>query len=122
MADLKTYLDCVTNAQATVQQVVNEIDNAMQLGTKEGTEQALALESKLDEAIAERDRAEQFYNKIVNAVKTNDLLKNFVPVSETPATAEAEPPQNVMTPAQYRALAPSERLAFAKRGGTLQDS
>lgn len=122
MADLKLYLDQVTSAQANVQSILNQIDAAMQLGTPEGAEQALALEPKLDEAIAKRDQAETFYNKIVNAAKSGNVLENFVPVSETPTEPTGEEsPTGVMTLAAYNALTPKERLAFANRGGKIQD-
>jgi hypothetical protein len=122
MADLKLYLDRVTNAQANVQSILNQIDAAMQLNTPEGAEQALALESQLDEAIANRDKDEKFYNKIVNAMKTTDLLKNFVPVSDTPTTtSEEEQPQGVMKLSEFQNLSPRERLAFAKAGGKLEE-
>jgi len=122
MADLKLYLDRVTNAQANVQSILNQIDAAMQLNTPEGAEQALALESQLDEAIAKREKDEKFYNKIVSAMKPNDLLKDFVPVSETSSAPDKEQEQpKVMNLAEYKNLSPRERLAFAKRGGTLEE-
>jgi len=122
MADLKLYLDQVTNAQTAVQSIVNQIDAALQLGTPEGADQALALESQLDEAIAKRSQAEGFYNKIVNAMKTTDLLQNFVPVSETSnAPADEQDKPKVLNLSEYNRLSPRERLAFAKGGGTLEE-
>ena len=120
MADLKLYLDQVTSAQAAVQSIVNEIDAAMQLGTPEGTEQALALESKLDEAIAKQGAAERFYNKMVTAMKSTSVLQDFVPVSDTPADPTEEPKEpKTVSLSEFRALSPADRLAFAKRGGTI---
>lgn len=122
MADLKLYLDQVTNAQAAVQSIVNQIDAALQLETPEGADQALALESQLDEAIAKRTKAEGFYNKIVNAMKTTDLLKNFVPVSETPSEPDSSTnSQGIMKRAAWLALSHIDRAAFIKGGGTLED-
>jgi hypothetical protein len=121
MADLKLYLDQVTNAQVAVQLIVNNIDAALQLGTPEGADQALALESQLDEAFAKRSQAEQFYSKIVNAMKTTDLLKNFVPVSDTTTTPETQPSTSVMKLSEFQNLSPRERLAFAKARGKLED-
>lgn len=121
MADLKLYLDQVTNAQAAVQSIVNQIDAALQLGTPEGADQALALESQLDEAIAKRSQAEGFYNKIVNAMKSTDLLKNFVPVSDTLSTPTEEAKPKVVNMAAWKNMTPRERLEFAKSGGKLED-
>ena len=121
MADLKLYLDRVTNAQANVQSILNQIDAAMQLNTPEGAEQALALESQLDEAIAIREKDEQFYNKIVNATKPTDLLQNFVPVSEPPNAPTEETKPNIVNLSAWNTMTPRERLAFAKAGGKLED-
>ena len=121
MADLQLYLDQVTNTHTAVKAIINQIDAALQLGTPEGADQALALESQLDEAIAKRTQAEGFYSKIVNAMKSTDLLKNFVPVSETPNTPEAPATPNIVTLAAWNNMTPRERLAFAKAGGKLED-
>jgi hypothetical protein len=121
MADLKLYLDQVTSAQANLETIKNQIDVALQLGTPEGAEQALAMESQLDEAIAKRDQAEQFYNKMVTAMKSSDLLKNFVPVSETPTTTEEPSMPNLVNLSAWNKMTPRERLAFAKAGGKLED-
>lgn len=121
MADLKLYLDQVTNAQANVQSIINQIDAAMQLGTPEGQEQALALESQLDDAIDKRTQAETFYNKIVSAMKTTDLLKNFVPVSETPNEPTETSIPKLLKLSDWQNMNPRERLAFAKSGGKLED-
>lgn len=121
MADLKLYLDQVTNAQTAVQSIVNQIDAALQLGTPEGADQALALESQLDEAIAKRTQAETFYSKIVNAMKTTDLLKNFVPVSETTNTPDVSSTPNLINFAAWNNMTPRERLAFAQAGGKLEE-
>ena len=121
MNDFKPHYDRVLSAQAEVQNVLNEIDAAMKLGTPEGEAQALALESKLDEAIAKRDQAQGFYDKVVSAHKASDVALNFVPVSATSATPLEEKPKGNMTIAEYRKLSPKERLSFAKAGGILEE-
>lgn len=121
MADLQLYLDQVTNTQTAVQSILNQIDAALQLGTPEGADQALALESQLDEAIAKRTKAEGFYNKIVNAMKSTDLLKNFVPVSETTNAPDEPSTPSAVSLSVWKNMTPRERLAFAKAGGKLED-
>jgi hypothetical protein len=122
MADLKPFLDRVTNAQAAVQSIVNQIEAAMKLETPEGAEEALALESNLDEAIAKRDQAQQFYNKLVKAQAPNDLLKNFVPVSELPVEPEGNPDGKTMKRTEFQALDSRKRWEFIRSGGTLLEA
>jgi hypothetical protein len=118
MTDFKALYDRVVNAQAAVQTILNQIDAALQLGTDEGASEALALEPTLDESIAKRDQAQAFYDKVKAASQSNQVNVNFVPVSETPATEDEKKPK-VMSLAEYNAMSPRDRLAYAKSGGTL---
>lgn len=121
MSDFKAFYDRVLTAQADVQTIMNSIDAAMQLGTAEGETEAFALESKLDEAIAKRDQAQAFYNKLLNAHTTNNVAVNFVPVSETPATPDEDEPAGVMKRADFFALETAQREKFIAGGGTIED-
>lgn len=122
MTDLKPYYDRVLNAQAAVQAVVNQIDAAMKLGTKEGEDQALALEAQLDAATAAAESAQTFYNKLLNATKTSNVVQNFVPITDTQNDPDEQPEDvKVMKLSAYQALDPKARLAFAKAGGKLED-
>ena len=121
MIDLKPYIDNVTNAQATHQKIVNAIDAAMQLGTPEGKEQALAMVPELDQAENAKQQAEQFYQRMVNAAKGSDVLKNFVPVSDTQTTDDSKA-KSVMNRKEFFALAAAEQKTFALNGGKVVDS
>ena len=121
MSDFKNMYDRVLLAQASVQELVNQIKEAMAKETDEGAEEALALEEKLDQAIAKRDQLQAFYDKVVNAHQSSeDLMKDFVPVSSTPSEPEGAQPKGTMTRAEYKALSPRDRLAFAKAGGKIE--
>lgn len=121
MTDLKPYYDRVLNAQAAVQAVVNQIDAAMKLGTKEGEDQALGLEAELDAATAAAESAQKFYNKLLNATKTSNVVQNFVPITDTQNDPDEKPEGvKVMSLAEYNALSPKDRLTFAESGGKLQ--
>lgn len=121
MSDLKNLYDRVLIAQAETEKVKNQIAEALAVGTKEGEERALALESQLDETVAEETRWHALYDKMVKS-KSDQTLQNFVPISDTPADAEAQPASpKVLKLREYQNLAPRERLAFAKSGGKLEE-
>jgi hypothetical protein len=121
MSDFKALYDRALSAQANVQEILNQINTALQLGTEEGAEEALALEAKLDEATAKRDEAQKFYDKVKNAHQSNQVAVNFLPVSETPATPEEEKPAGVMKRNEFFALSTADREMFVKRGGKIED-
>jgi hypothetical protein len=121
MIDFKPYYDNVLNAQAAVQEIINSIDAAMKLGTPEGEEQALALEPQLDAATAKAEAAQAFYDKLVKASKTTNVVKNFVPVSETPTNPEEENSKGPMKRADFQALTPAARKKYIFSGGEVED-
>ena len=120
MSDLKPYYDNVLKTQAALNSIINDMEAAMNLGTEEGEEQALALEPLLDEATAKAERAQAFYDKLVAASKTANVAINFVPVSSTPSDPE-DVPKGPMKRAEFNALSPKARLAFSQAGGTIED-
>jgi len=120
MADLKPYYDNVLKTQAALNSIINNMDAAMLLGTEEGEEQALALEPMLDEAIAKAERAQAFYDKMVAASKTSDVVKNFVPISDTPTNPE-EQSKGIMNRTEFEQLDQRARAEYIKSGGKIQD-
>ena len=120
MADLKPYYDNVLKTQAALNSILNNMEAAMNLGTPEGEEEALALEPLLDEATAKAERAQAFYDKLVAASKTANVAKNFVPVSNTPPTPE-DPSKGPMKRAEFDALNQREQAAYIKAGGKIED-
>lgn len=123
MSDLKTLYDRVITAQANIETVKNQIADALALGTPEGEDQALALESALDQAVADEAKWRAFYNKLVNASQGSEALKKFIPLTSTevPADDEAqEPDKRVMTFNDFQKLTPVAQMTFVKSGGTLE--
>mgnify|MGYP001209282156 CR=1 FL=1 len=121
MLDLKPFQDAVRMADDEVKRVANDINALFIMGTDEAKNSALALQETLDTAQAKYDAAAKLYESMKKSSQPSDVAQNFVPVSTTSPTPEAEAPKNVMTLAEYNALSPVDRLAFAKRGGKLQD-
>ncbi len=122
MSDFKATYDRVLQAQADRDLIVNEIETAMSLGTPEGDEQALTLQASLDEAQEKVVKLETMYTNMQAIAKAGKINAQFVPVSSTTneATQEESKP-NTLTLAAYNQLDPKERLAFAKRGGKLEE-
>lgn len=120
MLDLKPYQDAVLTADAEVKNVANQIDALFREGTDEAKNSALALQESLDIAQAKYDAAAKLYESMKKSSQPSDVALNFVPVSQTSPTPDAENPVDVMTLAEYNALSPKDRLAFAKRGGRIE--
>jgi hypothetical protein len=119
--DLKAPLDAVNAAREARDLVAADVAKwlAEKAGTDEMTTEALALQNKaLDEAEQKYSDLLATYDKLVKANQPSDTAKLFVPAASTP---EAEKPKDVMTLAEYNALLPQDRLAFAKRGGKLEN-
>lgn len=121
--DLKNFYDRVTTAQGAIETVKNQIADALALGTPEGDEQALALEAKLDTAIADEAKWHAFYNKLVDSSKGQNALEKFIPLTRTEMPDEPEEPtgQKSMTFAAFQELAPQARMAFVKSGGKIEN-
>jgi hypothetical protein len=121
MLDLKPYYDAVLAAEADVQRVANEIDTNFRDGTEEGKAKALALRPALDEAQNKLTEATNFYEAMKNTTRPNDVVKNFVPVSNT-STEEAPGSQTTVIKRQdYDKLDLVNRAKFVKSGGKIED-
>lgn len=121
MIDLKSAYDVVTAAEQAMQSKAGEIVALLDQGTEESKQQALALHESLEKLQADYKEKKALYDKLVEVNTPDNVAKNFVPVSETPSTPEADKPKDVMTLAEYNKLPPQDRLAFAKRGGKLEN-
>ena len=123
--DLKGPLDAVNAARDTRDQTAARVAAwlAEKQGTEEMTMEALALQNEsLDNAEQTYESLLATYDKLVKANQPSDTAKLFVPATSTTSDPDAQPaPQNVMTLAEFNALTPHERLAFAKRGGKVQE-
>lgn len=118
MIDLKGPYDMVNAAEAAWKTQAAEIANLLAEGTEDATKSALALQESLDVLQADYEGKKALYEKLVKANQPSAVAAMFVPASST--ASEGEEPKDVMTRAEFNALAPRERLAFAKRGGKLQ--
>lgn len=120
MDKFKILHDRVLTAQAQVETVRTAINEALALGTPEGEEQALALETSLDQATAEEAKWHALYDKVVTSSKTTNPLTAFVPL-EAKDIPEENSKGNTMTRADWSALNYADREKFIKAGGTLVD-
>lgn len=121
MLDLKPYYDAVNTANAEVQRVAGEIDALFREGSDESKAKALAMRPALDEAQSKLAEAEKFYESMQLANRPNDVLKNFVPVSNTTTDpAEGSQPSTIKRQA-YDALSLVDRARFVKSGGKIED-
>lgn len=117
--NLKPYYDAALAADAEVQSIMSQMDAAFNEGTEEGKSKALELRPKLEEAQNAAKEANQLYSSMRDASNTTDnsAARNFVP---DPAAPSAETGK-VKTLAEYNALHPRERLAFAQAGGRIEN-
>lgn len=122
MSDLKLLYDRVLTAQGKVETVKNQINDALALGTPENEEQALGMESTLDEAITEESKWHALYDKAVNATKNAGTLKHFVPAIAEEIPAEGDPTEGkIKSRADFDALNYVAREEFIKAGGKVTD-
>jgi hypothetical protein len=123
MSDFKAVYDRVLQAQADRDVIMNEIETAMAEGTPEGDEKALALRETLDGAQKKVVDLETMYTNMQAVAKAGKIAAQFVPVSSTTTETaiQEEQAEKVMALAAYNQLSPRERLAFAKRGGKIED-
>lgn len=119
MLDLKPYLDAANAADQEVKRIAGEIDAHFQEGTDEGKAQALALRPALDEAQNKANEAAAMYESLKRAAQPSNLA-DFVPVSQTPPTPDADP-AGVMTRHEFEALNPIEQRRYALSGGRVTD-
>lgn len=121
MLDLKGPLDVLNAADAALKKQAAEIADLLNAGTEEATQQALALQSTLEALQADYEAKKSMYDRLVKANAPSDVEKLFVPASPTSPEADEVKPKDVMTLAEYNKLHPRERLAFAKRGGKIEE-
>jgi len=121
--DLKGPYDMVEAARVAYEIKAAEIAELLKDGTnEENVNQALALQESLDQLQANYESKKALYAKLVQANTPSDVASLFVPVSETAPEADAKDQRkSVMSIAEFRALSPKERLAFAKAGGKIEE-
>lgn len=121
MLDLKPYFDAVIAADAEVQTIASQIDEHFREGTEESKLEALALRPALDDAQNKHAEAVSLYESMQKSTRPNDIAKNFIPVSETPAEDAVDVQPTVIKRTNYESMSPVDKANFIKSGGTLED-
>lgn len=120
MLDLKAALDMLMAADAKLKTQAAEIAELLNAGTEEATQNALALQSKLDELQADYDAKKSLYDRLVKANAPSDVAKLFVPASPTSPEAD-EAKKDVMKRSEWEQLTPTARQDFIRTGGKVED-
>lgn len=121
MQDLKAYYDAVVEAEAEVQRLAAEIDTHFREETDDGKAKALELRPALDEAQNKLNEANSFYEAMKNANRPNDVIKNFIPVSDTEVEPEEGSQPSVIKRQVYDELTLVDRSKFIRSGGKVED-
>lgn len=123
MPNLKPYYDAALGADAEVKRILAEMDAAFNDGTEDGKRKALELRPALDKAQKQAEDANELYISMRDASLVNDNTAALFSTVADPAEnsdKKGEPSDRVtMSLAEYNAMSPRDRLAFAKRGGRL---
>lgn len=123
MPNLKPYYDAALSADAEVKRILAEMDAAFNDGTEDGKRKALELRPALDTAQKQAEDANELYISMRDASLVNDNTAALFSAPADPAEnsdKKGEPSDRVtMSLAEYNAMSPRDRLAFAKRGGRL---
>lgn len=120
MKDLRALLDAARAADEKVNGILAEMSQALEEGTQEGVERALALRDSLDAAKAEAEQANEAYVSTRDAMaEADENARKFVPVSDEAEKAAGK--GKTLTRAEYEKLPYEERHAFFKAGGALVD-
>lgn len=121
MLDLKPYYDAVVEAEAEVQYIAAEIDAKFREETEEGQAEALELRPALEDAQSKLEDAKKFYESMQNATRPNDVIKNFIPVSDTDADPDEGSQPTVIKRQEYDKLSLMDRANFIRSGGKIED-
>lgn len=121
MLDLKPYYDAVVEAEAEVQRIAAEIDALFREETEEGKAEALELRPALEDAQNKLADATKFYESMQNATRPNDVIKNFIPVSDTEADPDEGSQPTVVKRQEYDMLSLVDRANFIRSGGKIED-
>lgn len=121
MLNLKPYLEAAIAADAEKERIKHEINALFSDGTEEGKRKALELRPALDEARTKAEQANELYVSMRDASLVADNSAALFTPADPAAIDQKNSNSEVMKISDFRALPPSERLAFAKRGGKLED-
>lgn len=122
MPNLKPYYDAALSADAEVKQILADMDAAFNDGTDEGKEKALSLRPALDEAKTKAEGANQLYVSMRDASLINDSAASLFTTPSDPAQDDQDDKSpKVIKRVDYDALHPTQRAAYLKSGGKVED-
>lgn len=121
MANLKELFDNAKAASDDLARLTNEIKTLYNSGSEEDLAKAVELSDSLDAATKKANDLNKLYLSMRDADQQQaDAASLFVNDEGTPEEPEAAD-KNELTRAEFNNLTPSERIAFAKRGGKLTE-
>lgn len=119
--DLKKYFDRAKADSDEVTRLQNELDTEFNSGTDEGIQKAIDLQPALEAAVKAAEASNKVYLSMRDAANlTGNAASLFVSGNPDEEDEDGEGGK-VKTLAEFNALSPRERLAFAKAGGRIQD-
>jgi hypothetical protein len=121
MPNLKPYFDAALVADAEVKRIMNEMDTLFNDGTEDGKKKALELRPALDEAKAKAKEANDLYASMRDASAESDNASSLFTAPADPAIQTDASASKTKTLADFNAMSPRDRLAFAKAGGKVTD-
>jgi hypothetical protein len=120
MPNLKPYYDAALAADTEVKSIMSQMDAHFNDGTEDGKTKALELRPALDEAKKNAEQANALYVSMRDASLTGDnAAALFTSPADPAAQSDQEETPKVISLAEYKKLAPKDRLAFAKSGGQI---
>lgn len=126
MRKLRELYDAAKAADGKKADVLARMQAAFELGTDEGTAEAMGMRAELDAAQTEAEAANELYVTARDEsaeepeADPNANARKFVPVSADAKKAADEGVKQI-TRAQYEAMDYAERHAFLKAGGAIVD-
>jgi len=112
--NFKAFYDAVNAQNTVVQEISATIEDHC---VADELDQALALEPKLDEAIAKADQLTGLYNKLA-AKGSENVAANLVPTAEV---VEDEEVNKTMPRTEFDALDPQAQMSFVKGDGVVTE-
>ncbi len=119
--DLKKYFDRAKADSDEVTRLQNELDTEFNSGTDEGIQKAIDMQPTLETAVKAAEASNKVYISMRDAANlTGNAASLFVSGDPEEDEEDAEG-EKVLSLAEYNALHPRERLAFAQAGGRIQN-
>lgn len=117
--DLKKYFDRAKADSDEVTRLQSELDAKFNEGTDEGIQAAIDMQPALEAATKKAQESNKLYLSMRDAANKGSAAPLFVNSDE--GGDEDEEDKKVMSLADFNALSPKDRLAFANNGGQLVD-